>query len=143
MRRFKVICKSCEAPHPEHFTDRNHCCECADHDDLLRSRDIDLLTIDDLGNPGWDPICFVTDKAFFYCFPALEQPSCGHAWYFEQLIFHLTYEDCLNRRLVVANPRQKEAVLLLLGHVQDTRSALAKEYRCEKELEQALAIWRY
>ena len=53
--------------------------------------------------------------------------------------FHLTYEDCLNRRLVVANPRQKEAVLLLLGHVQDTRSALAKEYRWEKELEQALA----
>lgn len=65
-----MIRKSCEASRPEHFTDRNHCCECADHDDLLRSRNIDSLTIDDLGNPGWDPICFVTDKAFFYYFPA-------------------------------------------------------------------------
>jgi hypothetical protein len=115
---------------------------------LLRSRDIDSLTIDDLGNPGWDPICFVTYKAFLYYFPALarlalEQPSCGHAWYFEQLIFHLTYEDRLNRRLFVANPRHKEAVLLLLARVRDTRLALVKKYGCQKELEQALAIWRY
>jgi hypothetical protein len=142
----EVLRKSCEAPRPEHFTDRGHCCECAEHDDVLRSRNLDSLTVGDVGNPGWDPICFVTDQAFFYYFPALarlalDPPSRGHGWYFEQLLFHLAYQGASNRRMLVAASRHKEAVLLLLRHVQDTRAALVEEYGCQQELEQALAIW--
>jgi hypothetical protein len=40
---------------PEHFTDYAHCCECAEHDALLRARDRDTLCIADVGNTGWDP----------------------------------------------------------------------------------------
>jgi hypothetical protein len=29
------------APRPEHFTDLTHCCECAEHDALLASRDVE------------------------------------------------------------------------------------------------------
>jgi hypothetical protein len=140
------IRKACEAARPERFTDRNHCCECAEHDDLLGSRDLDSLMIEDVGNPGWDPICFVTDHAFLYYFPALarlalDEPMSSHGWYFGQLLFHLTYEGQANRRLMSASPRLKEAVLRLLRHVQSARSPLVIEYLCEDELKQALTIW--
>jgi len=142
----RIVRESCEVPRPEHFTDRDHCCECADHDDLLRSRGLDTLTVADVGNPGWDPICFVTDLAFFFYLPALarlalDRPLDGHGWYFEQLLFHLTYEGASNRRMLAAGTRQKAAVLLLLGHVRDTRPALVEEHGCHKELEVALTIW--
>ena len=143
----EVIRQSCKAPRPEHFTDRNHCCECAEHDDLLLSRNLDSLTISDVGNPGWDPVCFVTDQAFFYYLPALarlalDPPSVGQGWYFEQLLFHLTYEGGSNRRMLAAGPRHKEAVRLLLDHVRGTRAALVKTFGCDKQLEQALTLWR-
>jgi hypothetical protein len=48
---------------PEHFTNHNHCDECAEHDEVLRSRSLDTLSIDDVGNPGWDPICFIHPMA--------------------------------------------------------------------------------
>jgi hypothetical protein len=51
-----VAFAGCERP--EHFTDFQHCCECAEHDELLRSRDLDTLRVEDVGNPGWDPLCF-------------------------------------------------------------------------------------
>ncbi len=142
----RLIAKSCEALRPQHFTDRDHCCECADHDDLLLSRGLESLAIADVGNAGWDPICFVTDEAFFYYFPALARlaldvPSYGYGWYMVQLLFHLTYEDASNRRIVAAAPRHKQAVLQLLCHVRGTRAALVEEYGCQDELALALTIW--
>jgi len=134
------------AARPEHFTDRAHCCECAEHDDLLRSRDVDSLKVGDVGNPGWDPICFATNEGFSYYFPALARlaladPTYEYGWYFEQLLFHLTYEGSTNRRLLAATSRQREAVVLLLRHVQATRHALVTEHNCERELQQALTTW--
>jgi hypothetical protein len=32
---------------PEHFTNFTHCCECAEHDGLLRSRDRETLRTED------------------------------------------------------------------------------------------------
>jgi hypothetical protein len=49
-------------PRPEHFTNDKHCEECAEHDELLRNRDRDTLTVADVGNPSWDPICFITGR---------------------------------------------------------------------------------
>lgn len=143
----KFCREACAAPRPEQFTDRNHCCECADHDDLLRSRDLDSLTVADVGNPGWDPICFVTDYAFFYYLPALarlalDPPDEKQDWYLPQLLFHLTYEGAANRRLLTASHRYKQAVLLLLGHVRDTRADLVQQEGCAKDLEAAFALWR-
>jgi hypothetical protein len=39
---------------PQHFTNFRHCCECAEHDELLRWRDRDTLRVEDVGNPVWD-----------------------------------------------------------------------------------------
>lgn len=61
---------------PEHFTDFAHCCGCAERDELLRSRNRDTLKIEDVGNPGWDPLCFCSAEGITY-FPALAlQPAC-------------------------------------------------------------------
>ena len=134
------------AARPERFTDRDHCCECAEHDDLLRSRDLDSLTVEDVGNQGWDPICFATDEAFLYFFPALarlalDDGTCDRSWHFEQLLFHLTYEAASNRRLLAATRQQKDAVVLLLRHAQATRRTLVIEYRLDNVLCQAIAAW--
>ncbi len=91
------------SPRPEHFTDYRHCCECAEHDELLRSRDLDTLGIADVGNPGWDPICYITDEGFRYYLPALARlalaaPLEAGGWYMPQLLFHLGYQGQGNRR---------------------------------------------
>ena len=51
------------AHRPEHFTDFQHCEECKDHDELLRSRTRATLQLSDVDNPGWNPINFLT-RAF-------------------------------------------------------------------------------
>src|SRR5262245_43226978 len=83
-------------PRPQHFTDYRHCCECAEHDELLRSRDRSTLLQADVGNAGWDPICFCSAEGIAYYFPALArfalaEPVPELDWYGWQLIFHLYY----------------------------------------------------
>jgi hypothetical protein len=131
---------------PAQFTNRDHCCECAEHDAVLQSRDHDSLRIEDVGKPGWDPICFVTDEGFGYWFPALArlalaEVTADHGWYFEQLLFHLTYEGAANRRCLAATPEQREAVAQFIRHVKATRPGLVADYSCESDIQQALATW--
>ena len=141
-----LIAGEFSARRPEHFTDDQHCCECAEHDEVLSSRELHTLTLADIGNPGWDPICFVTDEAFLYLFPALarialEAPRADRAWYMEQFLFHLIYDGPQNRRLLVASAAQRNAVAALLRHVEQTRTNLVDDYLCRHDLEQALSIW--
>ncbi len=49
---------------PENYTNRDHCAECAEHDQTLRSYTPQSITLEQLGNPAWDPICFVLPQAF-------------------------------------------------------------------------------
>ena len=60
---------------PENYTNRDHCDECAEHDETLRSYTPKSIGLEQLGNAGWDPICFVLPKAFKYYFPALVRLS--------------------------------------------------------------------
>ena len=58
-------------PKPEHFTNYRHCCECAEHDETLLAQDVNSIGIEQLGNPGWDPLCFISPEGFLYYLPAL------------------------------------------------------------------------
>lgn len=134
------------SPRPEHFTDHTHCCECSEHDALLCSRGRDTLSLDDVGNPGWDPICFVTNEGFAYYFPALArlallEPHGACAWYFEQLLFHLDETEKPQKRSPTCTPEQCRAVVRFLEHVRDTRRELVAQYRCATELSDALRVW--
>ncbi|MEX1254953.1 MAG: DUF6714 family protein [Dehalococcoidia bacterium] len=132
-------------PRPEHFTDRVHCCECAEHDATLLSRDVETLDHDDVGSPGWDPVCFITPEGFAYYLPALarlalapEHPQWG--WYGPQLFFHFAYDGAHNARWARCTPDQRRAVAALLDHIFATRSGLLQPFD-ERSLFEALEVW--
>ena len=78
---------------PAHFTDPGHCEECKDHDDTLLANTREKVSYEVLGNPGWDPICFVNEEGFKYYFPALVrlalEGTCDE-YYIDQFLFHVT-----------------------------------------------------
>lgn len=137
------------ARRPEHFTNYKHCDECAEHDALLRSRDNDSLSLDDVGNPGWDPLCFVDAAGFAYFFPALAritlaEPDSVLNWYGPQLLFHLTYARSTreqNKLIAAFDSRQREAVTTLLRHLAETRLQLAEDSFCSDQLQEAISLW--
>lgn len=131
---------------PEHFTDFKHCCECAEHDELLRSRDLHSLRVQDIGNPGWDPLCYTSAEGLLYYLPALgrlalDEPTRDLDWYGPQLHFHLTYDGAENRILKAASPRQRRAVAQLLRHIVATRAELCDEWSCREDLLAAAELW--
>ncbi|WP_448505874.1 hypothetical protein [Immundisolibacter sp.] len=131
---------------PEHFTDYTHCEECAEHDEVLHSRDIDTLQIEDAGNPGWDPVCFTTSEGFVYYFLtvarlALAESDYAHGWYGTQLLFHLVGDGCKNRRFLDCTSEQRRAVFQFLQHLLETGATFADEHCSTDNLFQALEIW--
>jgi hypothetical protein len=81
-------------PKPEHFTNYRHCCECAEHDETLLAYDVNTIGLEQLGNPGWDPLCFASPEGFLYYLPALicitlDTMAKPHGQYLDQLLFHL------------------------------------------------------
>ena len=105
---------------PEHFTDFNHCEECADHDETLRSSSVEQIGLEQLGNPGWDPLCFCSTEGLKYYLPALVRLSVEtieREFYFEQLLFHLAYAGAENRLLQGCSASQREFVAAFLAHM--------------------------
>ena len=126
-------------PRPEHFTDWQHCCECAEHDQELASVTLDSISLRELGNPGWDPMCFATDDAYLYYFPAMARLATGRgdSYYLDQFLFHLG-----TRRLVLFSREQRELLEDFLWHLlalfADDPAILASDIheidRCLREL---------
>jgi len=117
-----------ECPRPEHFTAYTHCAECAEHDATLRARDRDTLTLADVGNPGWDPLCFCSAAGLAYYFPALAglaltAPANDSPWYAEQLVFHLGYGHLDNELYGYCNDAQRQAVSAVLAFLIETYAA--------------------
>jgi hypothetical protein len=132
-------------PRPQHFTNYLHCCECAEHNDLLASRDLESLRLEDINNAGWDPICFITEEGFRYYLPSLARlaltSSTSTDWYLPQLLFHLIGDGPQNRRVRCCSMPQKRAITALLWQVVETRSELIADYQIEEELQRAIEIW--
>jgi hypothetical protein len=133
-------------PRPDHFTNYRHCCECYEHDELLRSRTRDDLGMADVGSEAWDPICFVSPEAFAYLMPALARLALGPqdaqwGWYGSHLAFHLAWDGPENARWLACTERQRCAVAALIAHMLETRTEFVDaSYRADLFL-QALEIW--
>jgi hypothetical protein len=130
---------------PAHFTDHGHCCECAEHDETLQRRDPESLEFEEL-SPAWDPMCFVTDEAFLYYFPALVRLALGGAgdtYYVGQLLFHLTTDGAKNRRWKSFSPIQRQYVVQLLEHLVETRAGEIDENRDTDNIFRAIEIWSH
>src|SRR5665213_2651883 len=86
---------------PEHFTNFSHCEECAEYDEVLRSRDVTTLQIEDVGNLASDPISFISPEGFAYFLPALAritlaEPHSFHGWYGGAFLSHLCFDGRQN-----------------------------------------------
>jgi hypothetical protein len=129
---------------PENFTDRDHCEECAEHDETLRSCTPESIGLEQLGNPGWDPICFVLPDAFKYYFPALVRlalDSEGNNSYLEQFLFHVTYQGEDSRFFKHFSKDEREATLEVLKHIESHMGDLVDASYLENELKEAIELW--
>src|SRR5687768_6955562 len=107
-------------PKPTHFTDYQHCCECAEHDQTLLASDVDTIGLNELGNPGWDPLCFSSAEGLMYYMPALIRltlDTMDDHMYLDQLLFHLVYDGMGNRLLSACSKEQREFVADFLEYL--------------------------
>ena len=94
MKELAKIREIFRTPRPAQFVDPTHCSECAEHNDILIKHSVDTISLEELGNPGWDPICFVGIEGYKYYLPALARLSTGTGddYYLDQFLFHLNAE---------------------------------------------------
>lgn len=130
---------------PRHFHDDLDDPEAADHDTLLRSRNRGSLTIEDVGNMGWDPFVDCLPQGLAFYFPTLIRfalrPAVPTSWdsYAIQLVFHLSNN---NRFLDYCDPAQRAAVAAFLAHMVETRADMLGEAGSLQEFVDCLARWR-
>jgi len=130
-------------PRPEHFTDFQHCCECAEYDEILQRHDPGNIRFDQLG-PAADPMCFVTDQAFRYYFPGLARlalEGAGDTYCVGQLLFHLISDGLRNNRWKSFTPRQRRYVVELLEHFVETRPEEIDRCGDTDRIFRAIEIW--
>jgi hypothetical protein len=123
---------------PEHYGDFTHCEECAEADELFRSRDVHTLSIKDVGLPG-GPICFISPEGFTYYLPALvrlalDAPDDFYGWYGGPLFSQLCSDGQRNARFLACTPEQRRVVVEVLHHLAETRASLADTELCTDEL---------
>lgn len=135
-----------QVPRPEHFTNYTHCDECWEHDELLRGRTRESLSISDVGSQAWNPITMATPEGFAYFLPALarlafEPPPEKLDWYGYIILFELRWDGPRNDRWRYCDRAQRSAVCALLEHIYTTRKESIALYDCAYELMEALEIW--
>jgi len=73
------------------------CDECLEHEADMRSFPPDLLPLEKMNNPGWDPICFASNEAIAYLMPGLVRLALDHPDdYVQQFIFHISQPERLD-----------------------------------------------
>ena len=133
-------------PKPEHFTNFKHCEECAEHDELLRSRTRDTLAIQDVGNPGSDPMCFSSPEGLAFYLPSLArfvfaETPYGYDWYGYQLLFNLYSGGLENGLYTYCNSAQREAVAALIEAMIESNLADIESSSSADEFLRAHEIW--
>ncbi len=146
----KVYQAFSDVPRPPHFTNYKHCDECAEHDETLRSHDPLTISYKELGNPGWDPMCFAEPEAFLYYFPALVRLALdgrGEETYLDQFLLHLLYEGA-EGRVKHFSKEQREATLMTLCYIKEgIEDELAgwgelDRWILEGHLDEAIGLWQ-
>lgn len=87
-----------------------YCQECLEHNRTMAAHTPATISLTELGNPGWDPMCFANEAAFAYFLPAMVRLAFEEPAYIDQLLFHLNCPD----RPGPLTPPQAEALLQAL-----------------------------
>ncbi len=129
---------------PEHFTNYRHCDECAEHDQTLLTAEIDTIGLEELGNPGWDPICFSSPEGRSYYMPAfvrLSLDTVDDAFYFEQFLFHLEGDGPGNDWLLSCNQEQRRFVADFIRHMISSYPERLEECLCADQALRVYEVW--
>lgn len=136
------------ASKPVHFTNYQHCCECAEHDQTLLAYDVDSIGLEQLGYPSWDPLCFSSGAGILYYIPALIRLTLDtidkpHEIYLPQMLFHLIQDGNNNRLVRECNKKQREFIVEFLEYLIDNNSSQIEECGCFHDICQAQEIWSF
>jgi Family of unknown function (DUF6714) len=132
---------------PAHFTNYQHCCECAEHDATLLAFDRESIGLEQLGNPGWDPLCFTSTEGFLYYLPALVRLTLDtidkpQETYLDQLLFHLIYDGPDNRFVSACSPEQRKFIAAFLAYLIEHHAARIETALCySDDILKAHEIW--
>ena len=129
---------------PDHFTDYQHCCECAEHDATLSAHTPDTITRAALGHGGWDPMTFATDAGFCYYLPALIRMALtqeGDEYYVDQFLFQLIWDGARNSRWQFCTVAQRAVVAKALHFLMEERLEEIETNLDGDHLMQAIEIW--
>lgn len=136
-----------QVPKPAHFTNYRHCCECAEHDATLVAADVNSIGLQQLGNPGWDPLCFAAVEGLLYYMPALirltlETMDTPQERYLDQLLFHLMRDGKGNDLVRACSPEQRAFIASFLAYLMEQYSVEIDEgiFRADDMLK-AYDIW--
>ena len=104
-------------PRPEMMgRNPNHCDECADHEAVMQGVTPQTITLNEIGSPAWDPVCFISDEAYCYFMPGFARLALDDSGeYLSQFFFHLDQgfrADAFNRE-------QRHAVAQLVDYIGD------------------------
>lgn len=122
---------------PAHFTDSDHCDECAEHDATLRASSREKVSRADFGLPGWSPIGFCTAQGLMYYMPALVRyslmPNVHGDEGLADMVASAIGPDGRGKALVsVANPAQRSVFIRFARLLSERRIRGADE---------ALELW--
>ena len=134
-------------PKPDHFTDYTHCCECTEHDQTLLAFDVDSIGLEELGNPGWDPLCFSSPEGLIYYMPALVRITVDtinnpRQSYLDQMLFHLIMDGPGNRLVSACNEEQREFIATFLEYlISEHAEPIAAKVLASDDILKAHEIW--
>ncbi len=134
-------------PTPDHFTDYRHCCECAEHDLTLLASDADSIGLEQLGNPGWDPLCFSSPEGLIYYMPALVRLTVDtianpSESYLDQMLFHLIKDGPGNSLVSACMEEQRRFIAEFLSYLITSHAEqIAAEVFASDDILRAHEIW--
>ena len=117
-------------PKPANFVNYQHCCECAEHEQTLSTSDVDTIDLEQLGNPGWDPLCFSSAEGLMYYMPALIRltlDTMDKQAFIDQMLFHLIQDGIDNRLVSACSKEQREFMAAFLQYLVENYSSRIEE----------------
>ncbi len=129
---------------PAHFTNHEHCEECAEHDETLLSKSIDSIGLDEIGNEGWDPICFCSNEGKVYYMPSfirLSLDSIKKDFYLGQFLFHLMNDGEGNSLFLFCSKKQRAFIVSFLEFMINSYEKEIERECCTDNILRAHEIW--
>ncbi len=117
-----------DVPRPEQFTDCRQSSDRAAHEETLRAHTPDTISLEEVGNAGWDPICFVTIEGFKYFMPGLARLALARG-YIAEFLFQLNDD-----RIAGFTNEQWRATLRLLEFIRDEMPDEVEQWMAAHEL---------